>query len=65
MLDLPRRGATDVLFNAACQKLRGSFKGTGIKLHLESGLLDVTSRGYADAVEFGQAGVFWPFVYVQ
>ncbi|KAL4867988.1 hypothetical protein BDV12DRAFT_108882 [Aspergillus spectabilis] len=65
MLDLPRIGATDVLFNAACQKLRRSFKETKIKLYLESDLLDVTSQGYADAFEFGHPGGFWPFIYVQ
>ncbi|KAL4877022.1 hypothetical protein BJY04DRAFT_137857 [Aspergillus karnatakaensis] len=65
MLDLPRRGATDLLFDAACRKLRGSFEGTGIKLRLESDLLASTVRGYADAFEFGQPGMFWPFIHLE
>ncbi|KAJ0418660.1 hypothetical protein BJY00DRAFT_287502 [Aspergillus carlsbadensis] len=62
MLDLPRRGATDVIFHEACRGLRGIFKGTGITLRLNKDLLEVTVRGYADAFEFGLPGVFWPFI---
>jgi hypothetical protein len=64
MLGLPRRGATDVLFYEACQRLRGKFKGTNIKLRLESDLLGNTVRGYATMFEYSQPGVFWPFIYL-
>ncbi|KAL2793723.1 hypothetical protein BJX66DRAFT_305518 [Aspergillus keveii] len=64
MLDLPRRGATDVLFYEACRMLLGIFKGTEVTLRLNKDLLGITDRGYADAFEFGLPGVFWPFVYM-
>ncbi|KAL2838523.1 hypothetical protein BJY01DRAFT_258000 [Aspergillus pseudoustus] len=64
MLDLPRRGATDILFNKACQRLGEIFKGTGITLRLSGDLLASTVRGYAAAFECGQPGVFWPFIYL-
>ncbi|KAL3496343.1 hypothetical protein BJX62DRAFT_193924 [Aspergillus germanicus] len=64
MLDLPRRGATDVLFHEACRMLLGIFNGTGVALRLNKDLLGITDRGYADAFEFGLPGVFWPFIYM-
>jgi hypothetical protein len=64
MLDLPRRGATDILFGEACQTLRDKFKGTKIKLGLESDLLGSTVQGYATMFEYGQPGVYWPFIYL-
>lgn len=42
MLGLPARGATDVLFEIACQELQNLFKGTGITLRVESNLLEKT-----------------------
>ncbi|CEL10243.1 hypothetical protein ASPCAL13365 [Aspergillus calidoustus] len=64
MLDLPRRGATDVLFHEACRGLLGIFNGTNVTLRLNKDLLRGTVRGYADAFEFGLPGVYWPFVYM-
>ncbi|KAL3442327.1 hypothetical protein BJX65DRAFT_312906 [Aspergillus insuetus] len=62
MLDLPRRGATDVLFHEACRMLLKIFDGTDVTLRLNKDLLGITVRGYADAFEFGLPGVFWPFI---
>jgi hypothetical protein len=64
MLGLPRRDATDVLFDEACQTLRDKFKGAKIKLCLESDLLGSTVREYATMFEYGQPGVYWPFIYL-
>jgi hypothetical protein len=64
MLNLPRRGATDILFKEAYWELQECFTGTGIDLRLESDLLGTTARGYAAAYEFGWPGDFWPFIYL-
>ncbi|KAL4929518.1 uncharacterized protein BDV17DRAFT_56866 [Aspergillus undulatus] len=53
MLNLPRRGATDILFQEACQKLLRIFDKTGIALRLEDDLLDKTVQGYAAWYEHG------------
>ncbi|KAL6231528.1 hypothetical protein BDW75DRAFT_42565 [Aspergillus navahoensis] len=65
MLNLPQRGATDILFNEACQKLQRILVGTGITLCLENDLLDKTVQGYGAAFQDGQPGVWWPLVYLQ
>ncbi|KAL5344011.1 hypothetical protein BJX70DRAFT_6274 [Aspergillus crustosus] len=65
MLDLPHRGATDVLFHEACLNLQKRFNGTGITLRLDTDLLGVTARGYETAFEYGHPGIFWPFIYLE
>ncbi|KAI9372923.1 hypothetical protein BJX61DRAFT_410325 [Aspergillus egyptiacus] len=65
MLDLPRRGATDLLFDEACSGLRRCLLGTGILLRFDSNLLDKTVEGYDFAHRFGADGVVWPFIYLR
>ncbi|RDH26657.1 hypothetical protein BDQ94DRAFT_131686 [Aspergillus welwitschiae] len=65
MINLPQRGATDILFNKACQNLQNILDGTEITLQLEKNLLDKTVQGYRAAYEFGQPGVFWPFIFLE
>jgi hypothetical protein len=65
MLGLPRRGATDVLFEIACQELQKLFKGTGITLHVESNLLEKTVQGYEFEYNHGTPGAFWPFIHLR
>ncbi|GLA56004.1 hypothetical protein AnigIFM63604_003493, partial [Aspergillus niger] len=65
MLNLPQRGATDILFNEACRKLLDIFDGTGITLRFENDLLDKTVQGYGAAYEYGQPGLYWPFIYLE
>jgi hypothetical protein len=65
MLGLPARGATDVLFEIACQDLRKLFEGTGITLRVESNLLAKTVQGYDFEYNYGAPGAFWPFVHLR
>ncbi|RDH27074.1 hypothetical protein BDQ94DRAFT_122862 [Aspergillus welwitschiae] len=65
MISLPKRGATDILFNKTCQDLHNILDGTGITLELEKDLLDKTVQGYGAAYEYGQPGEFWPFIYLE
>jgi hypothetical protein len=65
MLGLPARGATDVLFEIACQDLQKLFKGTGITLRVESNLLEKTVQGYDFEYKCGTPGAFWPFIHLR
>lgn len=65
MLGLPARGATDVLFEIACQGLQKLFKGTGIILRVESNLLEKTVQGYDFEYNCGTPGVLWPFIHLR
>lgn len=65
MINLPKRGATDILFNKTCSDLRNILDGTEITLQLEKDLLDKTVQGYGAAYEYGQPGEFWPFIYLE
>jgi hypothetical protein len=65
MLGLPARGATDVLFEIACQDLRNLFKGTRITLRVESNLLEKTVQGYDFEYNYGSPGAFWPFIHLR
>ncbi|RDH27544.1 hypothetical protein BDQ94DRAFT_112422 [Aspergillus welwitschiae] len=65
MINLPKRGATDILFNKTCSDLRNILDGTGITLQLEKDLLDKTVQGYGAAYDYGQPGEFWPFIYLE
>jgi hypothetical protein len=65
MLGLPARGATDILFEIACQDLQKLFEGTGITLRIESNLLEKTVQGYDFAHNYGTAGAFLPFIHLR
>jgi hypothetical protein len=65
MLGLPARGATDVLFEIACQDLQILFRGTGITLCVESNLLEKTVLGYEFEYNHGTPGAFWPFIHLR
>lgn len=65
MFNLPQRRATDISFNKTCQNLRNILNGTGVTPQLEKDLLDKTVQGYGAAYEFGQPGVFSPFIYLE
>lgn len=65
MLGLPARGATDVLFEIACQDLQKLFKETGITLRVESNLLEKTVQGYDFEYSHGTPGAFWPFIHLR
>lgn len=65
MLDLPLQGATDSLFEKAQQDLMALFRGTGVTLHFESGLLEKTSFGYDVASKDGFIGDYGPFLYTE
>lgn len=62
MLDLPSRGATDLLFDGSCEKLSGLFFGTNVDLQFESGLFEKTVDDYDFAFNYGIPGTFWPLV---
>lgn len=64
MLDLPSRGATDVLFDASCQKLSGLFSHTAVDLQFEGDLLERTADDYDFAFTYGIPGAFWPLIYL-
>jgi hypothetical protein len=65
MLGLPARGATDVLFEIACQDLQKLFRGTAIILRVESNLLEKTVQGYDFEYNHGTPGAFWPFIHLR
>jgi hypothetical protein len=65
MLGLPARGATDILFEIACQDLQRLFEGTGITLRIESNLLEKTVQGYDFEYNYGTPGAFWPFIHLR
>lgn len=49
MINLPRRGATDILLKETCQKLLKILDRTGIALRLDGDWLYKTVQGYATA----------------
>jgi len=65
MLDLPSRGATDVLFYEACNCLENLFAGTDVSLSFESDLLAHMVHDYSFAFEFDRSGQFWPLIYLK
>lgn len=65
MLDLPSRGATDVLFYEACNCLENIFAGTYVSLRFESDLLSHMVHDYSFAFEFDRSGQFWPLIYLK
>lgn len=65
MLDLPSRGATDVLFYEACNCLETLFAGTNVSLSFESDLLAHMVHDYSFAFEFDRSGQFWPLIYLK
>jgi hypothetical protein len=64
MLDLPSRGATDVLFYEAYNLLKSLFTGTDVCLRFESDLLSHIAHDYSFAFEFDRSGQFWPLIYL-
>jgi hypothetical protein len=65
MLDLPLRGATDVLFEASCDKIKSLFIGTGVCVGFEGALLSKVADDYIFAFESDRSGLFWPLIYLK
>lgn len=64
MLDLPSRGATDILLRESCNNLTRLFHGTGVNIQFEDGLLAKSAHDYSFAFDFGPSGNFWPLIYL-
>lgn len=64
MLDLPLRGATDLLFEKSCDNLKSLFAGTEVCVRFENNLLSKIADDYSFAFEIDRSGIFWPLIYL-
>lgn len=65
LLDLPSRGATDILFYEAYNYLEPFFAGTDVFLRFENDLLAHMVHDYSFAFEFDRSGQFWLLIYLK
>jgi hypothetical protein len=65
MLDLPSRGATDILFEKSCDTLQCLFAGTAVCIGFENNLLSHVTDDYSFAFELDRSGLFWPLIYLK
>jgi hypothetical protein len=62
MLDLPSRGATDVLFEESCDSLQSLFAGTAVCIGFEDNMLSQVTDDYSFAFELDRSRLSWPLI---